>query len=397
MTGLIHRWRRPMRPAEPDEARPPRPGPTSGCDAADASVLSVRTERLRWRCDRDYLWLINGPDAPDWMNLSAEPAAELVKRSGPRQVWRLCLGRHELFAKIYRPVTFTDHLRRLLRGSASRNERRVARYALQAGLHAPLPVACGQTNHRWLGRDDILITQAVSSALPLNVRWLQICQLADRWQRYRQGRLLGEALAYSLARAHQSGLQHPDLHAANLLVEPAEEGPPRIVFVDLQAARTGRPVGDRAVIKNLVQLNQWFQRHASRTDRLRFLKQYLLYRQRFASLEHARQLGIAYPAIVARIQRRARRHAARLWAKRDRTAVRDGRYFARISLPGGWRGHVFLQAKKPLPGSRASGLVFTRAQWQRWLANPLQWVDPGCQQLVKGSHTATVCRAYLPV
>ena len=76
--------------------------------------------------------------------------------------------------------------------------------------------------------------------------------------------------------------------------------------------------------------------------------------------------------------------------------MRSGRYFERLTLPGGWRAHVFLQAKHPVIGSRASETVFTPQQWRTWLQDPLKLVESASRRdLLKDSATARVCRARL--
>ena len=51
-------------------------------------------------------------------------------------------------------------------------------------------------------------------------------------------------------------------------------------MIDLHNARLCKGLALSGVHSNLVQLNQWFARHASRTERLRFLKTYCRQLQR---------------------------------------------------------------------------------------------------------------------
>jgi hypothetical protein len=156
-------------------------------------------------------------------------------------------------------------------------------------------------------------------------------------------------------------------------------------------------VGDRAVIRNLAQFNQWFRLHAALTDRLRFLDRYLHWRGVLqSSSAFGRPLGCDRSELLRRLERAALTHANALYAKRDRRVLRSGRYFERLRLDDGWRAHVFLEAKHPVPGSRASRMVFTSGQWQAWLAEPLNWIRPATpRDLLKDSATATVCRGQL--
>ena len=67
-------------------------------------------------------------------------------------------------------------------------------------------------------------------------------------------------------------------------------------------------------MRNLAQLNQWFRRHSSIGDRLRFLRAYLRWRNEYEhAFEHARPLGMPYEDLVQALVRAANKHARRLW------------------------------------------------------------------------------------
>jgi len=96
------------------------------------------------------------------------------------------------------------------------------------------------------------------------------------------------------------------------------------------------------------------------------------------------------------IERAAWHHANALYAKRDRRAARSGRYFTRLVLGHGWRGHAFLKCKQPAPGSCVSELVFTPDEWREQLRDPLRWSTPGDgRYMIKKSASGTVSRARL--
>src|SRR5206468_1566795 len=86
--------------------------------------------------------------------------------------------------------------------------------------------------------------------------------------------LLAKALGEFLARMHQAGVVHADLHPGNLLLRLDREGRPHLYLVDLADVRVGAPLGRKACQDNLVVLNRWFALRASRTDRLRFWRAY---------------------------------------------------------------------------------------------------------------------------
>ncbi len=59
---------------------------------------------LTWRVRSDWRELIDGPDAPNWLRLESFSSAELIKRNGGREVWRVTLHAQTVYAKVYRPA-----------------------------------------------------------------------------------------------------------------------------------------------------------------------------------------------------------------------------------------------------------------------------------------------------
>ena len=348
-------------------------------DGADRVVQRV-CGRFSWQVLESWASALEPSVAPDWTDLTGASGAELVKRNAQREVWRLRVQGERVFVKVYR------------RGPVSVAEWQAGRYALAQGLDTVKPIACGVDARRPAAGPSVLVTQELAGAVPLDLYWETIRTASDPTERYRRGRQLIGVLADLLASAHRSGFRHQDLHAANLLVQPSSTGRPRVVLVDLHDVRTGPPVADHEAVHNLVQLNQWFVRHATGAERLRFLKAYLVSREPDSCLRADLRNW------AARVDTEAGPHAAALWAKRDRRVVRTGKYFARVQPGSRWRGHVALQCKRPVPGSRASRLVFTSEQGERWLDNPERWFTPARRDLLlKDSASGLVCRAELPV
>lgn len=342
----------------------------------------------QWRVAASHAALIDSR-AVDWFHLVEGPETTLVKRNSQRDVWcvRVCGG--EYFAKLYHPTGGMARLKSIVRGPIARAEWNIGRYAADHGISAVVPVATAWADGRWTGGISLLITQAVLDAVPLGEYWQTVRE--DRWQ----ANLLSDSLARLIARSHQCGFQHGDMHPGNILVRRIGQRC-EAFFVDLHRVHTGRRVAPRRAVANLAQLNQWFRRNASRSQRLRFLDAYIDYRDQFAQASSlARNWRIDTGRLVADLAAQADRHAYYLWAKRDRRTLRTSRYFARIRPAPGWRGHVLLTSKHPCPATGAAGACFTKAQWEDWLRYPLAWVDPRRQELLKDSHTAVVCRARL--
>lgn len=363
---------------------------TAAAAGSPVGYVEFAEGRRHWRVSPEFEPIIRDGTV-DWDRLDMMPGATLVKQNTQRDVWRIPINGRDYFIKVYHPRGLANKIKLWLRGPTAVEEWDVGRYAGAFGIGSVVPVACGWTGKLRSAGQSILVTEAVPGARPLS----------DYWMEVQHDRLMADALLDSLARliarAHQCGYQHGDMHPGNLLVRGGRSGT-AIVFVDLHKVRTGACVSLADVVRNLAQLNQWFRRNATRSWRLRFLVRYLGYRDQFAqSSSYARNWRIDPRRLSADLARQADRHAQALWSKRDRRTLRDSRYFARIKPAPGWSGHVLLQSKHPCPSAVAARHTFTRSQWRHLLRDPLSWVDPIRHVLLKDSHTATICKAELPL
>ncbi len=351
--------------------------------------------RWQWRVRSNWLFLLD-KDPPDWLNLKKDSRAVAIKASDGREVWRVELGSQLVFVKICRPGRRWARCRHLLYGPDSVGEFRVAAYAAEHGIETVCPIALADAPIAGREPNSILITAGLPHARPLNEFWAAL-ENAHADTRCVKNELI-EAVARLIAHAHQSGFGHFDLHAGNVLIDHPPDGAYRPLFVDLHNVRIGKPVSDAAVIRNLVQFNQWFRVHAPLADRIRFLDGYLDCRDACqAGCAHGRRLTCDRRELLNRLNRAVHAHAKTLYATRDHRVLRNGRYFTRIDLDNGWRGHVFLESKHGLAGSRASALRFTPEQWKELLQRPLDWLRVTDRRwLIKESPSVTVCRARLP-
>jgi Ser/Thr protein kinase RdoA (MazF antagonist) len=321
---------------------------------------------------------------------------QLVKQNSRRTVWRAEIRGASYYVKYYAGDGWRGALRRLLRRSVCQAEWNSGMFALRCGIAAVRPA--GYTDGVRVGGAScaLLVTEAIEPAYPLSEFWGLLARERDARRRRRAVAQLCELLGELIARAHQSGFEHRDMHADNILVHALGPGRYRAAFVDLHSARLGVPISDRAVVRNLAQLNQWFRRTSSVTDRLRFLRAYFRWRNELeTAFPHGHPLGFTFDQIVPALERSGHRHAERLWAKRDRRMRRNGRYFARVRAPGGWRGMVYLRSKHGTDESPAASLRLSAAWWAGQLRDPLSWFDPRRGSPCKDSHSASVARGVL--
>ncbi|MCA9254002.1 MAG: hypothetical protein KDA33_00125 [Phycisphaerales bacterium] len=348
--------------------------------------------------DGEYHWRVSSAHADflrvhpiDWLNLAESEYATLVKRNSRRDVWRVSLDGRAYFAKVYHPNDLIGKLKVVARGSTAMCEWNVGAFAAKHGIAGVVPVATAVKGFRGAGGPSLLITEAVPDVVPLNDYWDEIHDCRESAYQ------LADTLAQLIARAHQCGFRHGDMHPGNILVR-REENRGQALFVDLHDVRIGRAVTMSEAVANLAQLHQWFRRHAPLTMRRRFLDRYQYHREQFANASiYSRTLPLNSRQLIRDLSVQADRHANALWAKRDRRSGRTGRYFTRIRPAKGWRGHALLVSKHPSPTAQAARFEYKRSQWERWLRSPLDWTTAAKSRIIKNSHTATVSEAQLPV
>jgi len=89
-----------------------------------------------------------------------------------------------------------------------------------------------------------------------------------------EGERLRTATARFVRDLHRGGIYHGDLKACNLYVQGHDEGAPALRLVDYDRVRFERPVDHRRRVKNLAQLAASIPICVTRSDRLRFFREY---------------------------------------------------------------------------------------------------------------------------
>lgn len=318
---------------------------------------------------------------------------KLVKRNPLRDVWCFVLAGESYFAKCFRRG-WRDTLRRQFGAAPWLAEWRGGLYAAATRIAAPEMIALAESIRVGGQRCALLISRDLGACVPLNSFWRALVADPDVARGRADARQVMSALADMLARAHQGGFEHRDLHPENIVVQTVGVRCYQTAFVDLQCVRHGVSVSDAAVVRNLALLNQWFRRHARITDRLRFLRFYMRQRLEYeAAFPQGRRLGLRFEELVAALVQEADRHAEQLWAGRDRRCLRANKYFAKLRQ-GSWRGMAFLESKERMDDLSGSATRLTREWWQTCLREPLKLLG-GSGAQCKDSHSALVARVQL--
>jgi len=322
---------------------------------------------LRWHFRDEQSQIARWLSQHDLTDMHSISGAEPVKSGVNRDVWRLHLAGRCFYVKRYfRPRT-TKRIVEIFRGTAAAREWSALHEAFVRGLPVPEPVGLAENARGGHGPAAIIVTASLpAEAKPLSDAWLRICTDRDRKTRFIRN------FARFLAMVHSAGLRHGDLHVGNISVW-FEDNEPKFALLDLHNAKFRTQTSPSDIITNLVQINQWFQKHASRTDRLRFLRHYC--RQIEADLP-GRTARLDYRKLAIEVIRKARRHARRIHARRDRRIFRTNRYFARITLPNRFTGHALLSIKHPRPYEYPADGTAAGPEWNELL---LRVVDTVCE------------------
>lgn len=265
--------------------------------------------RVRWT-------VTDGIRPHDWISGTAVP----VKNGPYRAVYRLHGPTFDVHVKQNRTVGLRSFARELLRPVKARREFELAAELTRRGIPTPRPLAWG-VESRGPGA-SWLVTETVADAEPLLAVLARPLTPAVR-------QTLARELGALLARLHEAGVVHRDIHPGNVLVSCAG-GNPRLWLIDLHAVSLGLPCSWSQRRDNLVVFNRFFILRASRSDRLRFWTSYRQHspQQLDAPGQMARELEVATWT-----------SNQQFWLSRDRRCRGTNRYFRQFKN-GAISGHV---------------------------------------------------------
>lgn len=328
-----------------------------------ADVIRVQRGGADWRVSESWQERLLGLDSPNWFALEREQGAVFIKAGHARTTWRVTLDSRTVFAKLLDNAGLVNRLKHRVIGDAAQREWRISREAEARDIPVVRCLAVGARDSP--SPRTVLISEAVAGAVSLSESWERdVERLGWPNRRTAAGDLI-QAVARLFAVAHERGFVHRDAHPNNILVRTAPSGEVEAVFVDIHAARVlRRPASVKHAVDSLAQLDQYFHRRATRTERLRFLRSYLTRRRLDDRCVGERGLDRMYVAMLARA---GASHAERLAQQRDRRLRRDGKYFSKFSLDGGWTATVALQLERRHVFPEADVPDQTVADWRAFL------------------------------
>ncbi len=246
--------------------------------------------------------------------------------------------------KAFRPKGGLAALGDRIRVPPAEREWRVASQLGQRGIAVPVPLA--------LAIDDdgsaIYFFEWYPERIDLEAGVLQ-----NRLS-LQQRRKLAARLGDLIRKFHDAGFEHRDLHAGNILIHP-EAGDAEPLLTDFHRARPRGQVSPRRRARDLLQLSHFFQRRATATEALRFLKHYG--KPFWHSARSARRRA------VLDLAHRAHRSWYAFLRHHEKRCLGSGRRFRPWQEPG-WQGVM-----------TASESVDAGKQWLDWVDHPDRAVE----------------------
>jgi tRNA A-37 threonylcarbamoyl transferase component Bud32 len=188
-----------------------------------------------------------------------------------------------------------------------------------------VPLAVGQSDSGYRPADSWIVTRSLGETEPLDNFLMKTLPAFAPEEQVRLRQRVAATLGAFVARMHDAGVIHHDLHPGNVLVRRNGEAI-ELFLIDLHAVQLTRPLDWPASRDNLVILNHWFTMRASRTDRLRFWRAYCEARQEklpFAPAE-------VRAALPVELEKRTWLSNLAFWRARDRRCLANNRYYQRL-------------------------------------------------------------------
>lgn len=329
-----------------DESMPPSATPRiirpDDASSTSEDVVCFRRDVVRWRVREDWCEHLFGERAPDWLDLERDAGSTLAKSGHNRATFRVTVGSRTVYAKVVDVKGQAGWIIRHTVGDAATREWRLLRDGRVRGVPVVTALALGE--RRAPPARTVLLSEGEPEAKSLREAW-SLCaeQIPESLRRLVTVELI-DAAARLFALAHSRGFLHGDAHPDNILVHAGPDRQQRALFVDVLSVRTVRGAAPLSrCLQCLAQLDQYFHRHATRTQRLRFLRRYLIHRGLVSETSDGREVR---RAAVASLLVASREHARQLARRRDRRLRRNGTYFATFSLGGGWRATACLHLER---------------------------------------------------
>lgn len=300
-----------------------------------AESIAIIVNGVAWQVRPDCREPLLGPEGlrlADWLEAGQ---ARVLKHGPQRTVYRVELPELTCCVKHNRLPNTRAWLRELVRPAKARIEYEKAHEVASRGVPTFVPLAVGERAGGEGPGESFLVTRYLERAEPLS-DFIEVTLPGFAPRRLARVRLrLAEALADLLARMHDAGIVHGDLHPGNLLIRLDDEDRPSLFLIDLHAVTLRAPLDWQARRDNLVILNRWFVMRGSRSDRLRFWHAYVNHQQRLAPGGDAAPPSEAMfrqwrDDLARELERQTWQSNLVFWRNRDARCLTTNKYYEQV-------------------------------------------------------------------
>ena len=204
----------------------------------------------------------------DHLSLIKEKPSGLTKISPEVIVSLLNDGRERVGVKQFRYSHFLDIFKNSLQPSKGLKSWVAGNGMIARGIPSLNPLALLERRKWWGVNESFLIMETSEKGLEMD-RYI-----LGGFRDLKRKRLFTKRFAQWLSSLHQRNLYHRDMKTCNILVSENQETWD-FFLLDLEDIRLDEKVDEKSLFKNLLQLNTSIPKTMTRTDRLRFLKEYL--------------------------------------------------------------------------------------------------------------------------
>ena len=289
-----------------------------------AMNVSLKCNGYRWETARDFAGVLRETIAPNVDRLETLAGCEVIKTNSGRTVIRMEVGGDSprtIVIKRHRVRDWKEALKYCFVRSRARAERDMLWRMRGAGIPCPTPIAVGERRQRGVLRGACLVLEYIPSDGSLSN------MLAGGVLSERERRALVRKLGKIVRAMHDSGLDHRDLHAGNVLVRRNEGGEPNIWFIDCHRARTVRRMSLRGRAEGLGSLVAGVGGITTLAERCRLVRSYLGSERAWPRSQERKFARM----LAGRVEGLRKAH------RRSRTnkCLKDGSSFARERIKGG--------------------------------------------------------------
>ena len=291
-------------------------------------LVKVSTGDFRWWVAPEHRDLLLGPTGlrlEEWLQ---KGQARIIKKGPHRIVYRVELPQLRFYVKRNLVADRITWFRQLVRPSKARMEFESAQEVAKRGLPTYAPLGMGEQKVLFGAGESVIITRSLDDTQEFHIFAVdRLAHLpADRQARLRQQ--LAAELGKLVARLHDAGVRHHDLHPANILVRLTGDEQLSLFLIDLSAVSLGTPLSWKQSRANLVILNRWFVLRANRSDRFRFWKAYREHRRLGKGCERLRSRETMH--LPDDVEKHTQASNLQFWAHRDKRCLKNNRYYKRF-------------------------------------------------------------------